>query len=45
MRERPRSVTYNGAGEVLTGLPGGHDVSGLLLPADRPKKWRRKKVF
>ena len=23
----------------------GVDVSGLLLPSDRPKKWRRKKVF
>jgi len=23
----------------------GVDVSGLLLPSDRPRKWRRKKVF
>jgi allantoin racemase len=23
----------------------GVDVSGLLFPSDRPKKWRRKKVF
>jgi hypothetical protein len=23
----------------------GVDVSGLMLPSDRPKKWRRKKVF
>jgi allantoin racemase len=23
----------------------GVDVSGLMLPGDRPKKWRRKKIF
>ena len=23
----------------------GVDASGLMFPADRPKKWRRKKIF
>ena len=23
----------------------GIDASGLLFPSDRPKKWRRKKIF
>ena len=29
--------------KMMVGL--GVDVSGLMLPSDRPKKWRRKKVF
>lgn len=29
--------------KMMVGL--GIDVSGLMLPSDRPKKWRRKKVF